>query len=131
MKTITLIEQVKMPMFDDAVHLAKIDTGASNGALHAEDIQLNKDAKGQYILSFRPFGGDKVVKKDCFRTIRVRSSNGIQEQRFSILTDIEIAGDHHKIRITLSNRSKMKYEIIIGQEFLKGKYVINPIEVTA
>lgn len=126
MKTIGLVEEVVFKDFDENPVKAKIDTGADSGAMHAEDIKLVKKDDGQYVLSFRPFGLPKTVEKKCFRAIEVKSSNGQDQQRFSILTKILIAGEIYTMRISLADRSNMSYEVIIGRRFLKNKFLVNP-----
>lgn len=125
MKTLRLYEDVIFPDFSNTAIRVKMDTGAASGAIHAEDIQLVHKDDGYY-LSFRPFGLDTVVEKDCYRALRVKSSNGLKEQRFTILTDIIIGDEKHKIRISLRDRSEMKTEAIIGSRFLRNKFIIDP-----
>lgn len=125
MKTLKLTEEVMFLDYSNAPVKVKIDTGAASGALHAEDIKVVKK-DGQYVLSFRPFGLDTVVEKDCFRALRVRSSNGTIQQRFTVLTNIRIAGEEYSIRISLTDRSEMSHEAIIGRNFLKNKFLVDP-----
>lgn len=126
MKTLRLYEDVVFPDYSDTPIKVKMDTGAASGAIHAEDIQIVKKDDGYY-LSYRPFGLEEVVaEKDCYRAVRVKSSNGQKEQRFTVLTDIIIGGEKHKIRISLRDRSEMKTEAIIGSRFLRNKFIIDP-----
>lgn len=125
-KTIHLVEKVVFGDFSTMPFNAKIDTGAETGAMHAEDIQLKKQKDGRYLLTFRPFGLPETISKDCFRLIRVRSSNGTMQQRFSILTKITIDNTTYSLRITLADRSDMTYPVIIGRRFLKNKFVVDP-----
>ena len=125
MKTLRLFEEVLFSDYSDVPIKVKMDTGAASGAIHAEDVKVIKKDDGYY-LSFRPFGLDKVVEKDCFRALRVKSSNGIKEQRFTVLTTIVIDGKSYKIRTTLRDRSNMNTEAIIGSRFLRNKFLIDP-----
>lgn len=124
-KTLRLYEQVYFPELSDEPITVKMDTGAVSGAIHADDIKIVQ-RDDTYYLSFRPFGQDKVIEKDFFRTIKVKSSNGIKEQRFTIVTDIIIDGSRYSIRTTLRDRSSMKTEAIIGSRFLRNKFIIDP-----
>ncbi len=125
MKTLRLKEKAHFFDYTQQLIDVKIDTGAESGALHAEDIKII-ERDGKYILSFRPFGLPDTIEKDCFHTVRVKSSNGIMEQRFTVLTRITIAEETHKIRISLTDRSSMSHEVIIGRRFLKNKFYIDP-----
>ncbi|MCX6728315.1 MAG: RimK/LysX family protein [Candidatus Saccharibacteria bacterium] len=126
MKTVGFIEEVVFKDFTKNPVRAKIDTGAYSGAMHAEDIKIIQKDDGQYVLSFRPFGLKKPVEKKCFRSIEVRSSDGLNQQRFSILTKITISGNDYTMRISLTDRSNMSYEVIIGRRFLKNKFLVDP-----
>lgn len=125
MKTLKLYEDVIFHDYSDKPIRVKMDTGAASGAIHAEDIKIiQKD--GNYILSFRPFGLNKTIEKDNFRVLNVKSSNGIKEQRFTVLTRITIAGETYSIRLSLRDRSSMSTEAIIGSRFLRNKFVVDP-----
>ena len=125
MQTLRLYEEVHFLDFSAAPIKVKMDTGAASGAIHAEDIEIIQ-RDGQYLLSFRPFGLQDVIEKDCYRALRVKSSNGHKEQRFTILTRIKIGDEIHTIRISLRDRSDMKTEAIIGSRFLRNKFIIDP-----
>lgn len=124
-KKLKLSEEVVFLDYSPEPVTVKIDTGADSGALHAEDIKII-ERNGEFILSFRPFGLSHTVEKDCFHALRVRSSNGTMQQRFTVLTKILIAGEEHKIRISLTDRSSMSHEAIIGRKFLRNKFLIDP-----
>lgn len=125
MKTLRLLEEVIFPDYSSEPIMAKIDTGAASGAIHAEDIEIVKRDDGYY-LTFRPFGLDKVVEADRFKVFHVKSSNGISEQRFFVFTQIEIKGEAHPIQISLRDRSNMATEAIIGSRFLRNKFIVDP-----
>lgn len=123
--TLKIIEKVRFPEFSDDFIIAKIDTGADTGAIHASDIAIVQK-KGRYKLSFKPFSSKKRIWLDHFSVKDVKSSNGEIQQRFYVRTDIFIHGKKRKIQISLADRSNMNYEVIIGRKFLKGKFLVDP-----
>ena len=112
-------EVVSFPEFDVRDVVAKIDTGAYTGALHATDIHESKDAEGRKVVSFVPYADGKAHQTAQYRKKRVRSSNGELEERYVISTVIVIAGKERKINISLSDRSQMMKGVLIGRQFLR------------
>jgi hypothetical protein len=98
---------------------AKVDTGAFSGSLHAQDIQESKE-DGKRQLRFRPYGSvHGVVTVDKYHRRTVKSSNGQRSDRFAFNTAVVVEGKTYPITITLSDRSAMKYQMLIGRNFLE------------
>lgn len=102
---------------------AKIDTGAYSSSIDHSQAQL-VERDGQQVLEFvlmRP-GRDgytgQVLTTTEFETTEVKNSNGT-ETRFVIFTDIAINGFVKKCRLTLANRSHLRYPVLIGRRFLR------------
>lgn len=112
-------EKVSFPNLGIEKTDAKVDTGAYGNALHVDEI-LIKDDK----LYFSIEGVEYVYDK--YKTIVVRSSFGKKQKRFSIITKMILGGKSYKVYISLTNRKKMKYPMLIGRRFLnKFKYMVN------
>lgn len=105
---------------------AKIDTGAYSNTLHCHDIAL-KDKK----LSFKvldpshPVFSRKVHVFDEFSRKKIKNSFGEIEERYMIKTKIKIAGRVIKSIISLTDRGKMRYPVLIGRKLLKNKFVVD------
>lgn len=114
-------EYVDIPEFGGKDILAKIDTGAFSGAIHCTDIKLIKrGALKRKILKFTPFGEEKLARETTdFKKSHVRVASGHRQRRFIIETDIYLKGERFRVSIGLSDRSDMKYEILLGRKFLK------------
>ena len=94
--------------------IAKIDTGAFSGVVHAEKI-FEKDG----ILSFDLFGDEKLhFETQDFRFRNVRNTHGGVKKRFLVNFGILIEGKRFEALFGLDNRSKMKFEMLIGRAFL-------------
>lgn len=108
---------VDLPLFGINGIVAKVDTGAFSGALHATRIREVQSEQGPK-LEFAPLNRtDQLVLTENFRKKRVKSSNGSTSTRYVIDTDVRILGQTLPMTITLANRSSMKYPMIVGRKF--------------
>ena len=72
------------------------------------------------MLEFSPFDHPEVRCRTIhFITKHVKSSNGQIEERFFIDTDIILSGENYPIRLSITDRSSMKWPVLIGRKFLK------------
>ena len=100
---------------------AKIDTGAYSTVIHVDGIKIVEDRLQFWI-------GDKSNKFvfNKYKKITVRSSFGKKQKRYTVLTRIKVGDKVYKIYVSLTNRDKMKYPILIGRRFLhKFGYVVD------
>jgi len=65
-KVIGSFEKVSFPDFGLHNVIAKIDTGAASGSLHATDIKKVKLATGALAVKFRPYGTRPPVIASSF-----------------------------------------------------------------
>ena len=85
-----------------------------SGVVHAEKI-FEKDG----ILSFDLFGDEKLhFETQDFRFRNVRNTHGGVKKRFLVKFGILIEGKRFEALFGLDNRSKMKFEMLIGRAFL-------------
>ncbi len=125
-KVIGTFEKVIFPEFHNDHVVAKIDTGAYTGALHCSSIKEHDVEDGKTLL-FVPLSSGKIVKKDEFIIKYVKSSNGKREKRYFISTDIVIQGKVYEITLSLTDRSEMKWPVLIGRRFLKQyHFLVDP-----
>jgi len=119
-KTVGSVLSVDLPALGIQGIQAKVDTGAFNGALHASRIREVIDEEGQTRLRFCPLGSaDHTIEIDSYHKRRVKSSNGVASTRYAIDTEVTILGRNYPITLTLTNRSFMKYQMLIGRNFLR------------
>ena len=125
-KVVGTFEPVVFPEFSELEVTAKIDTGAYTGALHCNMIEERQMDDGK-TLAFRPLDSETEIVRDDFVIKYVRSSNGKREKRYFITTKVVIAGKPRPITISLTNRSDMKWPVLIGRRFLKQyKFLVDP-----
>ncbi len=110
---------------------AKIDTGARTSALHAEEIQYIERAEGAYVkFKVHPFTGEADTKKHCILPVSdirpITSSNSAKEIRYIIKTRLKIGENTFPIELSLTNRSLMRFNILLGREALNKFAIIDP-----
>ena len=118
--TVGRVLTVGLPELGITELAAKVDTGAFSGSLHAYDIREVTTADGTPQLQFKPADKNhEVVSISIYHRRNVKSSNGQISDRYAFETMIEIMGQQYPITISLSDRSSMKYQMLIGRKFLK------------
>ena len=128
--TIGRREIVNFPLLNLMGLEAKIDTGAYTSALHCKDIQL-KEINGKTVLCFKlldethPEYNEKEFQFTNFIKKNIKSSFGELEERFVIKTTIHIARRKISSTISLTDRTNMRYPVLIGRKLLKGKFTVD------
>lgn len=110
---------------------AKIDTGAKSSALHAVKIkEFEADGVRHVEFWLHTLQGEKNREIFCHAPIAdkrvVKSSNGLEEQRIVIETNLRLGEQLWKIGLTLTNRDRMEFPLLIGRDALDGKFMIDP-----
>ena len=102
----------------------KVDTGAKTSSLHAYDIE-SFDKGGVNFVRFKTCPYKRHPKKEvsCESEIvdyrKITSSNGQTQLRYVIRTPITIGGKTWDIDISLADRKKMRYKMLLGREAMK------------
>ncbi len=123
MKIIGRAEQVGFPQLGISALKAKVDTGADTSSLHATRIKL-VEHEGVTQLKCHLAGSGPFYFKD-YQQRKVKSSNGSTQQRFVIKTLMQLGGKRYRTFFTLTNRSKMRYPVLLGKRFLRGKFLVD------
>ena len=123
-------DKVDLPGFELYGIDAKVDTGAYTSAINCSRVKV-KVVGGIETLLFQ-ISGSRIGQKKArrFSTVnfekrKIRSSNGVSEERFIIETDITIFGKKRKVEFSLADRSKMKFPILLGRRFLSGRFLVD------
>jgi hypothetical protein len=118
-------ELVDFPAFQLWGVEAKVDTGAYTGAIHCSNIYVETLSDGQRHLhvqlldtSHPDFDG-KPMKFADFSLRDIRSSNGEIQKRYVIRAAIRLFGQDYDTEFSLSDRSDMKYPVLIGRVLLR------------
>jgi hypothetical protein len=117
-------EWIALPELGKLEIKAKIDTGARTSALHAVDLHpLHED--GRKWIEFRvPMEGhqDNARKRALVVDERnVKNTGGIPERRFIIETALVLGMRHWRIEMSLADREKMEFPVILGRTAIRGR----------
>jgi hypothetical protein len=106
---------------------AKVDTGARTSALHVENIEeLPRDFVRFDVVLHRRVRDRRIhVRAKISRRARVRSSTGHQAERLFVETTLRLGPFEKRIEVSLVDREKMIYRMLLGREALKGPIQID------
>jgi len=124
-------EWAALPELDIPAVKVKIDTGARTSALHALNIERVK-VKGSDRVRFQvqPLQRNKVIVIQSeaplvdIRTIS--DSGGHTESRFVISSTLQMGPVNQEIEITLTERNRMLFRMLIGRTALAENVLVDP-----
>lgn len=122
------LERVDIPEWELYDIEAKIDTGAYTSSVHCHHIQLDSDNSMVEFKLLDPTNdsyNNRTLKMPVYDTHQVKSSNGISENRIIVKTSIVITATEIETQLSLTNRSEMKYPLLIGRRLLKGRFLVD------
>jgi hypothetical protein len=117
-------EFIKLPGIYKKSIKAKCDTGATISALNAEDLEIFKKNKLNFV-KFRIFKDSEFVEFKVTEMRQVRSSNGETQIRPVVVIPIQIGKTVFAIDCTLTNRTPMSFPMLLGRTALAGRYLID------
>ncbi|GAX63042.1 hypothetical protein SCALIN_C47_0013 [Candidatus Scalindua japonica] len=102
----------------------KIDTGAKTSALHAFDVKaFHKHGKHYVQFNIHPLQNNNKIIRKCTAELAdervIKSSNGQEESRYVVRSDIQMGSLRQNIFITLTNRDFMSYRMLLGREAMR------------
>ncbi|MEH6596720.1 MAG: ATP-dependent zinc protease [Colwellia polaris] len=128
------LETISLPELAITDIQVRVDTGAKTSSLHVDNIvKFKKNGKIMVKFDLHPdvYNVDEIAS--CEAPIhdirRVKSSNGTSEQRYVILTPVQLGDNNWSIEITLTDRSDMSYLMLFGREAIGKKFLVDPSKV--
>jgi len=109
----------------------KLDTGAKTSALHVVNVEtFSRDGKEWVRFGVHPLQDNDDVVIHCESPVHkvrtIKSSNGQQETRYTILTSIRMAGMAWPIEVSLTNRDAMGFRVLLGRRAMRNRLIIDP-----
>lgn len=105
--------QVQISGFSDAIE-GKIDTGAEQSSLHAEEIEVTGD---QVTFVF----GERRYRTQVHKSQNISSADGGVQSRPVILVNLTVNGvEVPDIAVNLNDRADMPQKFLIGQDVIKA-----------
>lgn len=123
-------ELIDLPEWDLYEINAKIDTGAYTSSLHCHHIErIEKEGKAYVRFNLldpsHDVYNDKLFELPIYKSKTVKSSNGESEERFIVKTTIHLLGKKIKAELSLTDRSEMRYPVLIGRKLIKGHFLVD------
>ena len=124
-------EWVSLPGLGLPAIKAKVDTGARTSALHAFKVEkFVREGVDFARFWIHPVQNNNEVECVCeariIDTREVSDSGGHKEERYVITTDLYLDGVSWPIEITLTNRDRMKFRMLLGRTAMMGRVIVDP-----
>ncbi len=124
-------EWVSLPKLKLPLIKVKIDTGAKISALHAVNIKaVTRNNEKCVKFTTHPFINDPKIERTVCLPIyderNITSSNGEKESRYIICTPLKINHQVFDIEISLTNRSLMRFPMLLGREAIAQFAFVDP-----
>ncbi len=125
-RTIGRLEHIALPGLGVERVEAKIDTGAYRSALHYQRLRVRTvDGQKRLVVVFQMGGQRRTKVFRVYKRVTVKSSNGETSRRYLISTRVRLNGYVVRTQFTLFDRSDMKYQVLLGRKFLRGRFVVD------
>jgi hypothetical protein len=118
-------ELVQIPELGKKDVKAKVDSGAKTCSIHASNIRVRKKNGVSVLECFLLGDHSKKVSFENFSTRIVKSSNGISQTRYAVKLKAKVFRRTYMTEFTLSNRTSMRFPILLGRRFLRKRYLID------
>ncbi|TWU56895.1 hypothetical protein Poly51_28130 [Rubripirellula tenax] len=124
-------EWVRLPDLKIGHIKAKIDTGARSSSLHAFEIEpFDKSGVPWVRFQVHPIQRRDDFTVHCEAEVhdvrKIRSSSGSASNRFVILTPVLWMGETWTVELTLADRTKMGFRMLVGREAVRGRMLVDP-----
>jgi hypothetical protein len=120
METIGSIVKILIPVVSNGEFSSKVDTGADNSTIHCDEHYVKDD-----ILYCKPLDLNKTLKFKNFEKKTIKTSDGVEKERYTIKLKVIINGEEIISSFTLNDRNKMDYPILIGKNILKNRFMVD------
>jgi len=124
-------DKADFPLLDLYNIDVKIDTGAYSSSIHCHNIIIIYNglvAEKVHFNLLDPSHRDYNEKEfilPIFRIKKVKSSSGVAENRIFIKTKILLFNMIYNLELNLTDRSNMKYPVLLGRKLLKNRFMVD------
>jgi len=116
--------------------LARVDTGASTCSLHTAEKKVvdgsdlmkeNVGKRVRFRIENRQ-GKSRWLERIIASVRKIRTSEG-EETRYLVPMTLTCEDVEREVLVTLNDRSRMKYSMLLGRNFLAGTFLVDVTEV--
>jgi ribosomal protein S6--L-glutamate ligase len=124
-------EWIALPELGLPALKAKIDTGAKTSALHTHAIEpfgTLKRPMVRFTVRPNPKRADLeiAVTAPVIDRREITSSDGERQLRFVIATRVQIGALAWPIEVSLTNRDRMTYRMLLGRQAIRANVLVDP-----
>lgn len=128
--TIGRLEKIDLPELSVFGLDAKVDTGAYTSSLHCHHVHTEYRDDELWVTFYvldpeHPEYEERYFETPVYSVKKVKSSNGLTEERVIIKQKAVFGGTRRSIELSLTNRADMKYPVLLGRKFLSGRFVVD------
>ena len=105
---------------------ARIDTGAKTTSIDARDITpFERDGKKWVKFSVYDGKQEYKVERPVFNTVLIKRHGDESQRRYLIKMRVTVAEISQLIPVSLTDRSRYEFPILIGRNFLKDYFIVD------
>lgn len=111
---------------------ARVDTGATTCAIHYEELEIEDASerpeenvgKRVRIRVKNPDGEEDWISTKIVDHVVVRTTTD-DDERYKVRLKLRWQDVEKQVLVTLSDREKMKYPVLLGRNFLRGDFLVD------
>ena len=106
----------------------RADTGAETTSIDASDIvEFERDGKKwvQFTVTDRSTDVISEIKAPVVRNVRIKQHGVDNVRRQVVELELRMGSLRERVEVTLADREKFDYPILIGRNFLRGRAVVD------
>jgi len=112
---------------------ARVDTGATSCSIHYEALEIKNPHEDprknigkpvRFLVKNKEDDKGEWVETKIVDHVKVRSSNR-ENERYKVQLKLRWEDVEKKVLVTLNDRQKMKYPMLLGRNFLRDDFLVN------
>lgn len=113
----------------NVVFSSRIDTGAETTSMNAIGIKLfERDSQEFVSFRFKEDENSSLIEKPVLKYVKIKRHGGEPQSRPVIKLRLVLGTQERVVLVTLTDRSKFKYPLLIGRNFLRDNYIVDVSE---
>lgn len=107
---------------------AKIDTGAKTSSLNCLcKTSMERNGEKWVRFSVTNYDGEQVwFERKVIRSVTIKRHYGDTQIRDVVRLGICLGSTYKEVEVNLIDRSGLNYQLLIGRQYLKGRYLVDP-----
>lgn len=110
---------------------ARIDTGATTtsiGVIKHEKYERDGKTWVKFMVRHRETGEEVELRRQLSRVVNIKRHGAEETLRPVVKVELALGGIKALVEVSLADREKFDYPVLIGRNFLEGRAVVNVSE---